>query len=347
MNLIFKLNIIIAILTLTAYFSAYISPQHLWYFGLMAYCIPAFMGLNFVFLLFWIFRGSMRLLVPLLTIILGLGNIKASYSLATAPPPVQNQFSVMSYNVNCFNPHPRKGAKDRESFKGITDSLIQQSPDILCIQEYCSYPTIKSFDTKSKLLNLAYKQLFYKTRSQSEKFETAGLAIFSKYPFINTGTVENGNKEVIAIYTDLFVLDDTIRVYNAHLFSMGLIDGQPADQEGSLQGFVGKLKAGFKAKPIEAAFLKDHLLQSPYKAILAGDFNETPYSYVYKSFNSHLNNSFEIAGNGFGVTYNGKIPFLRIDHQFADKKIRILGHRVLKQMNITDHFPVMVDYTLE
>ena len=347
MNLIFKLNIAIAILSVIAYFSAYISPQDFWYLGFLAYGIPVFIGLNFIFLLLWIIKGSMRLLVPLFTIILGLGNIKASYSLSPESTPVENQFSVMSYNVNCFNPYPKKSPKDQESFTRITDYLVNENPDILCIQEYCSYPTIKSFDTKSKLLNQAYKDLFYKTRSKSDKFETAGLAIFSKYPFLDRGVVENENKEVIAIYTDLTVSADTIRVYNTHLFSMGLIDNRQTHERRPLKQFIRKLKTGFQAKPAEAAFLKDHILQSPYKVILAGDFNEPPYSYIYKSFNAHFNNSFEIAGNGFGVTYNGKIPFLRIDHQYADKKIRILNHRVLNHMNITDHFPVMVDYTLE
>ena len=347
LNLVFKFNIVIAILTGMAYLSAYISPYRCWFPGFLAYGIPVFMALNFVFLLLWIMRGSMRLLVSLFTIMLGLGNIRASYSLSQENPPVHNQFSVMSYNVNCFNPYPKKGPKDKETFESITGYLIKESPDILCIQEYCSYPTIKVFDTKSKLLNTGYRHLFYKTRGKDDRLETAGLAIFTKFPFIRSGTVENESQEVIAIYMDLSIVTDTIRVYNAHLFSMGLINHRQPEANNAVKRFIGKMKTGFRTKSAEAALLRDHLLASPYKIILAGDFNETPYSYVYKSFKQHFNNSFEIAGNGFGVTYNGKIPFLRIDHQYADKEISILNHRVSGNMTITDHFPVVVDYILE
>ena len=347
MNLVFKLNIGIAILTVIAYLAPFVSPEKFWLPGFAGYAIPFFMGLNFVFLMLWIIRSSMRLLVPLLTIMLGLGNIKASYSLSEEPPPVQHPFSVMTYNVNCFNPHPREGPKDRDAFEKITGGLIKENAEVLCLQEYCSYPTIKRFDTKSKLLASGYKHLFYQTRSEDEKFETAGLAIFTRLPSAQSGAVKMPTREVIAIYMDLVVFTDTIRVYNTHLHSMGLINDQEVEQGGPVKKFISSMITGFQAKAAEAAVLKDHLLQSPHPVILAGDFNETPYSYVYRSFKKHFNNSFEIAGRGFGVTYNGKIPFLRIDHQFADKKFRILHHRVVKDMNISDHFPVMVDYTLE
>ena len=325
----------------------YVSPEKFWLAGFAGYAIPFLMGLNFVFLILWIIRSSMRLLVPLLTIMFGLGNVKASFSLSPEVPPVQHQFSVMTYNVNCFNPYPREGPKDGEVFEKITGALINENPGVLCLQEYCSYPTIKRFDTKSKLLAGGYKHLFYRTRDEDEKFETAGLAIFSRLPSVQSGVVKMPTHEVIAIYMDLVVFGDTIRVYNAHLHSMGLIDERQADQPSPVKKFISGMITGFQAKAAEAVVLKDHLLQSPYPAILTGDFNETPYSYVYKSFKKHFHNSFEIAGRGFGVTYNGKIPFLRIDHQFADKKFRILRHRVLKDMNVSDHFPVMVGYTLE
>ena len=348
MKLIFKINLAVALFTIIAYAAAHISPQYFWYLGFIAYGIPVFMVLNFLFLFFWIFKGNIRLLVSLITIIFGLKNIQASYSLTLNPTQTKNRFSVMSYNVNCFNPYPRKGSKDKAIFKAITDYLEKVSPDILCLQEYCSYPTIKSFDTQTKLLNSTYKHLFYKSRNDDKEFTTAGVAIFTKYPLVGSGTVRNSKEEVMAIYADLIVLNDTIRVYNTHLFSMGLVaDKEAAEKASSLKTFIKKMKTGFKAKSEEAVFLKDHLLASPYKTILTGDFNETPYSYIYKSFNAHFNNSFEIAGNGFGITYNGKIPFLRIDHQYADKKVKVLNHRVFKHMNLTDHFPVMVDYTLE
>ncbi len=347
MKLLFKFNIVIAVCTLIAYLSVLVSPAYIWWFGFLGYSIPFWIFINFICLLFWIIRANMNLILSLVVIILGLNHVATSFSIASHKAKEIQGFEVMSYNVGCFNPSDRIGQKDKNVFKKITDDIIALKPAILCFQEYCSYPTIRAFDTQQKLLDTVFENLYYKNRTANTAFSTAGLAVFSTFPMVSKGDVINKVNETIAIYVDLQISTDTIRVYNTHLFSMGLIKPENKESIGAFNLFFNKLKQGFKQKAIEADIILKHLKDSPYPVLIAGDFNELPYSYVYHKYGRRLNNSFEVAGNGLGITYNGKIPLLRIDNQFADEHFKVVAHRVLNEMNITDHFPIIVKYELD
>ena len=81
--------------------------------------------------------------------------------------------------------------------------------------------------------------------------------------------------------------------------------------------------------------------------ILVGDFNQTPYSFVYNSFKEIMNNAFETAGNGFGFTYRGStLFFLRIDNQFYDPRLKAIDFKTHKQVPYSDHYPIEARYLI-
>ena len=92
--------------------------------------------------------------------------------------------------------------------------------------------------------------------------------------------------------------------------------------------------------------LIDHIELSPYKVLLCGDLNDLPYGNTYMRLSKLLVNAFEMKGRGFGFTYNGKIPFLRIDNQFVDKSIAVNQFAVFRNVKYSDHFPIWANYTL-
>ena len=51
-------------------------------------------------------------------------------------------------------------------------------------------------------------------------------------------------------------------------------------------------------------------------------------------------------GLGPGFTYNGRLPGLRIDQQFAGPPWQVLSCRVHKEIRWSDHFPVEGLYQL-
>ena len=86
--------------------------------------------------------------------------------------------------------------------------------------------------------------------------------------------------------------------------------------------------------------------RSPYPVLLAGDTNDLPYSYTYNRLAGQLQNAWASVGTGLGATYNGRLPGLRIDQQFAGPQWLIRGCRVHREIRWSDHFPVEGLYEL-
>tara|TARA_A100001388_G_scaffold252562_1_gene215110 strand:- start:3338 stop:3571 length:234 start_codon:yes stop_codon:yes gene_type:complete len=66
------------------------------------------------------------------------------------------------------------------------------------------------------------------------------------------------------------------------------------------------------------------------------DMNDTPISYSYHQMDKYLNDAFTNSGFGFGGTYIGNIPALRIDYIWHDKKLGS-SNFVVYDENLSDH----------
>jgi endonuclease/exonuclease/phosphatase family metal-dependent hydrolase len=73
--------------------------------------------------------------------------------------------------------------------------------------------------------------------------------------------------------------------------------------------------------------------------------NDTPFSYAYHTLSYGLKDSFSERGSGFGITYNGPIPGLRIDYILTSPQINIHSHDVLSS-TLSDHYPVFSTVSL-
>jgi endonuclease/exonuclease/phosphatase family metal-dependent hydrolase len=91
----------------------------------------------------------------------------------------------------------------------------------------------------------------------------------------------------------------------------------------------------------------EHIRESPYPVIVCGDFNDTPFSYTYNELAKELKNAFVEAGSGIGATYNGPLPFLRIDNQFHSEELKAAGYETHYEMGLSDHFPISAKYVLK
>ena len=93
-------------------------------------------------------------------------------------------------------------------------------------------------------------------------------------------------------------------------------------------------------RTIQISILKKHMANSPFPVILAGDFNDLPYSYTYFSLKEDLENAFEKKGRGFGFTYNKVLFFLRIDNIFYENPMEVLQFKTLREVDYSDHYPI-------
>ena len=90
-------------------------------------------------------------------------------------------------------------------------------------------------------------------------------------------------------------------MYNVHLQSLRIDANVELNKEDS-EKLIRKTGETFKMQQEQAELFLKHKELSPYKMVICGDFNNTPYSYVYNKIKGDLKDSFEYAGNGFGKT---------------------------------------------
>ena len=121
-----------------------------------------------------------------------------------------------------------------------------------------------------------------------------------------------------------------VRVYSVHLQSLGIsadevneLTSLSSDQlKDRAKGLLGRLNAGFVRQQSQVEALRASIDASPYPCIVAGDFNNTPFSYAFLTIaGDDLTDAFSQAGFGFGRTFRAiKLYPLRIDFILADEQ---------------------------
>lgn len=74
--------------------------------------------------------------------------------------------------------------------------------------------------------------------------------------------------------------------------------------------------------------------------------NDTPTSFAYRSMRGDLDDTWQEAGFGPGISYREAPFWFRIDHIFHSKHFRVLNVKVLRDMKYSDHYPVMATFQL-
>jgi endonuclease/exonuclease/phosphatase family metal-dependent hydrolase len=343
-----SLSWIVLIATLVCYGAVLIPPEKFWPAGILVYGILPFQVLNLFLIIIFIFFARRIIYIPLIGLLAGIIFIKItfSYHVKTKVEDGKKSFEVLSFNVKNFG-SGKKG--DLHSLEMI-NWLLNDSSDIKCVQEFHSHNDIPEYDVVGRIISKGYNYHFlFKDSVNVSDFE--GLAIFTRYPILNRGILllqENSGNN--CIYVDLKIGIDTIRIYNVHLYSMRIplyAYKDPSNYESKLKSLVRKLKNGAINRSREIDRLIRHAEGCPYPFIICGDFNDIPYSQNYLTLRDHFTNAFEKAGHGFGFSFNHKLFFLRIDHQFVNDGIRPLSFRVDHSMKDSDHFPTRGIYHLQ
>lgn len=273
-------------------------------------------------------------------------------------PKEAKTFQVLSFNVHMFNRHADHDAKERAGSTEMIDWIATHPADIYCLQEFYNDPASDVYNAISRIGIRYEKQHFFSVVSPEEKRKGFGLAIFSRYPIINSGTIHFRASSLNRVaWADLVVQGDTLRVYATHLQSMSIkaedIEntyqsiGNQEEMEREGRNLARRLRNGFVARGYQVELLIEHFEKSPYPFIVCGDFNDIPFSYTYDKLAKRLSNSFEVAGNGIGATYNGPIPFLRIDNQFYSAGLRAYDFNTHQEMGLSDHLPISAKYMIE
>ncbi|RLD29521.1 MAG: endonuclease [Bacteroidetes bacterium] len=332
-KIIFFFNSLIATMLLLAYLLPYVEPKHFAFLSVLSLAVPLLIILNTLFVIYWLLKVKKQLLVSLFVLLIGYTHVFSLYKFSSSKNiEDDNNLSIMNYNVRLFNLYNWIPESDIET--QIVSLIKTEQPDIISFQEY--YP--------NKNVDLSFYT--YKYEELSGQNVKNGQAIFSKYPIIESGSIDFPNTENNAIYADVVKGTDTIRIYNVHLQSSGInTDVENLKNENS-ERLYKRVVNTFKKQQSQAELFLNHKEKSPYKMIICGDFNNTPYSYVYRKIKGNLTDAFEEAGNGFGRTFDFKYFPVRIDFILVDESFKINGFKNYQE-KLSDHYPILTKVSFE
>ena len=331
-KIIFFFNSLIATTLLLSYLLQYVEPKHFAYLSVLSLAVPLLIILNILFVIYWLLKVKKQLILSLLVLIIGYSHVLSLYKFSSSKNiDNENNISIMNYNVRLFNLYDWIPVKDIET--QIVSIIKDEQPDIVSFQEYYKHDNVDLSFYKYKYENLS-----------GQKVEN-GQAIFSKYPIIDSGSIDFPDTENNAIFADVVKGIDTIRIYNVHLQSSGIsTDVNKLKSENSERLFNRVVKT-FKKQQSQAELFLSHKNESPYKVIVCGDFNNTPYSYVYRKIKGEFVDAFEEAGNGFGRTFDFKYFPVRIDFILVDESFSVNGFKSFSE-KLSDHFPILTRVSL-
>lgn len=330
-KIILTINTLVAFLLLISYLLPYVPPKTFPLLAVLSLGVPFLILINGVFLIFWLLRLKKQFFLSLIILGLGWNYINAFYKIELSKHvPEENDFTVMSYNVRLFNKY--KWISNKSVKADIQELINIRQPDILCLQEY----------RQGDPLELKGYYDFNATYSGNFK---GGQVIYSKFPILNSNSLEFPNTHNNAIFVDVIKDKDTLRIYNVHFQSSKIDTNVDALKKVSSESLFKRIGTTFKTQQEQVELLKTHQNQSSYKTIITGDFNNTAYSYVYNELRKGFLDTFEEAGSSFGKTFNFKFFPLRIDFILVDDKaFEVKNHETL-DIELSDHYPILT--TLE
>ncbi len=341
MKLVYKF---LFLFTILCYLSVFVSPETFWIAGFASFLIPVLLALHLFLLVLHATRRKKTYAYSLIALLFGIPFFLQTLTFHTKKE--KSNLTVLSYNTRVFNVYKHLNTNFISS-KKMMEWAINDTSDIKCFQEYYNDPSSELFTTTLKIRDKGYYS-FHKPLLVNQIGAEFGLAIFSKYKIIQKGVVNfKRGRNKFAIFVDVQFNADTLRIYNVHLESMSIDQNNITDAEKLQNSYIDlfhRLKRGMIIRSLQADELTEHMQHCPYKIIMCGDLNELPYSYTYFKFKNALSNAFENAGNGFDFSFNGKLPFLRIDNQFYGEGIEITDFETLKEVSYSDHFPIKAKY---
>lgn len=333
-KIVYVLNVATALLLLAACAVPYISNEKFSFLAFLSLAVPVLVGSNVLFLLYWMLKRRKQLRLSLFVLVFGyfvLGTfVKFNLSSEEA---AQDDLSIMSYNVRGFN---RFGQLESTTvFEDVKNLIDREQPDIICFQEV-------GYQRKKEYLE-DYPYHFLKYIGMNGKVL---LGFFSKYPIVDSDLIDFPKSINNSAYADILYKNDTIRVYNIHLQSLGVTPGNGVLSRSPKDKLFKKISRKFKIQQQQAKILETHMASNTYKQILCGDFNNTQFSNVYRTIKGDMQDTFIEKGSGYGRTlYFHKVP-LRIDFILADEDFEVKSHKNFDE-KYSDHYPVMASFKLK
>lgn len=334
--------------------ASHISPEtapNIQIFGLLS---PIIIALNIIIGLYWLIRLTTFVYLAILSLILCIAPTSRLYQLdiKNDVKKTETGIKLVSYNVMHFTD------KSYEQKSDETLNEIQKiKPDVICFQEFSTTGTNSITKINDKLSRLKYRKVFYKKKFNNNS--GLGISVYSRYPIIKSESIPLNENENSAMYVDVKIKHDTIRIYNLHLQSTNVSSNERillSDKDfitkfshstdyDNIKLIVKKLSINTVVRAQQAEIISKHIKTSPHKVIVCGDFNDVPNSYTYNTIRGNLDDSFSKAGKGYGYSFKDFFEILRIDFILCDDNISVIDYQI-GNSEVSDHYPIIVELNI-
>jgi endonuclease/exonuclease/phosphatase family metal-dependent hydrolase len=343
-----------------------ISPARFWPFGIVSIVFFYILVVQFLCAgVWWFFNRKVSFLLLLLTIASFpiLKNVFAfhlphSFELAKKP----GSYRIMQWNcqglpgISNYN----RAWLDRRS--KVVQFIQTYQPDIICLQDL-GVTIGPGLNSNIALLKdtlhypyYVFEKHYFSRRSWGNTW--IGIAIFSKFPIIDSGYIDYPDKinpESI-LWADINLKGRITRVATTHLQSMHLNHNLTVEEPLDTAQWQDSLVIIWGSKLDKLRYFQSYHAQEVEKLhrfidsskgrfILAADLNSVPSSYVYHRAKDGLKDAFLEKGSGLGRTFHSRQPALRIDYLFHDDGISVNQINIFPQ-GLSDHDPVIMDFEL-
>ena len=345
------LVLLAAFLLFLTYASMVVNPAKAWYMTVIGLLFVPVVLLNLILLVWAVKCKSRAFLIPLLSLLPALVFIGRYFQFSDGGAErTPETIKIVSYNVGRFQlgqkpefkePYGRKACLD-----SVTNFLEKTDADIICLQEMDldgEYDAARFFKERFPGYYAGY--FMYVTDGGSY-----GNVTLSRFPIAGKGRLQFDKSSNLAIYTDVKVKEGaTLRVYNCHFESYNislarLVKSWRRDST-IVRVTEEKFKRSISRRPLQVNQVLSDIEECPLEAIVAGDFNDNPMSYTYYRLMKGRRDTFVKAGKGFGATYSGLWPLIRIDYVLYPKHFEAVSHRT-PRLGCSDHYPIVTEINL-
>jgi endonuclease/exonuclease/phosphatase family metal-dependent hydrolase len=361
------INIVVCSLFLLGCCNAFLPPESFWFISLLGLIFPFLLILVAALLVLWLIFRSKWALLPLACLLLGYTNIRAligfHYGADYNQEKPAGSLRVMTWNVSWFD-EQKRAEKNRVPYrKDILEFIKKMDPDVLCFQEYVEPNSrFRNYNNKHDVTALGYPYSLVTIDGHGWKntWQT-GVAIFSKYPIIDTLHTRYPGRQPFRpgeslIATDIDFNGKKVRIFNTHLQSflfkandyhnIEIIKSASDSMLDASKSIVRKLAQAYQFRSRQVDIVKRYLEASPYPSIICGDFNDIPNSYTYFRIRSGRQDAFVERGKGIGRTFFNLAPTLRIDYIMPDNRFDVSQY-FRYVLPYSEHYPVIADMTLQ
>lgn len=346
-SILFIINILFALALILSTLAGVLPPSRFAAVSILSYGFLPLLLANVLFVIVWLCLSRWEFLLSVAAIAVRFSFVGIFFQIGGIKEvePNDGQLKVMTFNTHGFKGLDDDTLMTADSGARLFLHLIdEEQPDVLCLQEFANHRPLKVSDS---LAARGYTAHFGVHGEQSY----SSAILFTRCPLVTGYEIDQRSK----FYADIQKGGRKVRVCVVHMDSYQLSDKDMEGFEKLTHAKPDSTTRGLLAKFVETTRQHEEewnndllplINDTDIPIIVAGDFNDTPASYIYQRITQHLVDSFVEEGQGFGITYHGPYPAFRIDYIFHSPELHTVAYKRIKTP-ISDHYPVVVTMGIE